>query len=74
MLPDSPLARPKDICPLTGKVARYRDPRTGVPFASVQAFETLTKVLEHEFVWSEDLGCYIAARADYVAQKADSNA
>lgn len=58
------LARPKDTCAITGQAARYRDPRTGVPFASVRAYQTLTKVLEHEYVWSESLGCYVAARSD----------
>lgn len=63
-------ARPKDICPITGQVARYRDPRTGVPFVNVQAFQTLTKVLAHEYVWSEALGCYVAARSDEKATSA----
>ncbi|KAH9914868.1 YL1 nuclear protein-domain-containing protein [Fomitopsis serialis] len=54
-----PLSRPVLRCPITGKVAIYRDPRTNVPFADVAAYETLTKVLEHEYVWNDSLGCYV---------------
>ncbi|OBZ78578.1 MutS 4 [Grifola frondosa] len=32
-----PLSRPAQICPITGKIARYKDPRTGVPFANLEA-------------------------------------
>lgn len=53
-------ARPLRTCPITGLAARYLDPRTNVPFASVAGFQTLTKILSHEYVWSESLGCYTA--------------
>jgi len=53
-----PLSRPVHTCAITGQPARYMDPRTGVPFASVDAFKTLTQILEHKFVWDETLGCY----------------
>ena len=46
-------------CPITGRPARYLDPRTNVPFADTQAYDTLTKLLSRQqFVWSETLGCY----------------
>ncbi|KAF8207548.1 YL1 nuclear protein-domain-containing protein [Mycena galopus ATCC 62051] len=54
-----PMSRPIQTCPLTGRAARYRDPRTGVPFADVGAYETLTRILNHEFVWSPELGAYV---------------
>lgn len=54
-----PLSRPKQICPITGKVGRYLDPRTGVPYADVRAYKVLSGVLRHEFVWSPGLRCYI---------------
>jgi len=47
------------MCPITGKWARYLDPRTGVPYADLHAYETLTQILRHEFVWNEGLGCYV---------------
>ncbi|KAI0079073.1 hypothetical protein K474DRAFT_725781 [Panus rudis PR-1116 ss-1] len=55
-----PLSRPIQICPLTGQPAPYRDPRSGLPFASQFAYQTLTKILDHEFVYSSNLGCYTA--------------
>ena len=52
------IARPIQKCPLTGKPAPYRDPRTMVPFADVEGYKTLTSILEHKLVWNADLGCY----------------
>ncbi|KAK0196869.1 YL1 nuclear protein-domain-containing protein [Armillaria mellea] len=54
-----PTSRPKQMCPLTGQPAPYLDPRTGVPFSNIWAYETLTKLLNHGFVWSTALGCYV---------------
>ncbi|KAG1741783.1 YL1 nuclear protein-domain-containing protein [Suillus paluster] len=54
-----PLSRPVRTCPITGTPANYLDPRTNVPFANVAAFKTLTKILSHDYVWSEALGCYV---------------
>ncbi|KAI0935606.1 hypothetical protein AcV5_003985 [Taiwanofungus camphoratus] len=58
-----PFVRPTQTCPISGKVARYRDPRTGVPFSDIQSYEILSKILAHEYVWSDDLGCYIGHEA-----------
>ncbi|KAF7978968.1 hypothetical protein HWV62_44211 [Athelia sp. TMB] len=55
-----PLSRPRQTCPLTGLPAPYLDPRTRVPFANVRAYEVLTQVLNHEYIWSAGLGCYVA--------------
>lgn len=52
-------ARPRERCPITGLPAIYIDPRTGTPYANVQAFQEISKVLKHEYVWSEELGCYV---------------
>ncbi|KAF8736086.1 hypothetical protein AX14_000885 [Amanita brunnescens Koide BX004] len=54
-----PMSRPKHICPITGKQAMYLDPRTGVPYADVRAFKILTDLLEHEYIWNAELGCYV---------------
>ncbi|KAI5118518.1 hypothetical protein M0805_007687 [Coniferiporia weirii] len=59
-----PLSRPVTKCPLTGRPAIYRDPRSGVPFANVGAFKTLTRILAHEYVWNEELKCYTASEKD----------
>jgi hypothetical protein len=37
----------------------YLDPRTGVPYADVRAFKILTDLLEHEYIWNAELGCYV---------------
>jgi YL1 nuclear protein C-terminal domain len=52
-------ARPVQLCPMTGRPARYLDPRTNVPYASPAAYRTLTMILNHEYVWSHSLGCYV---------------
>ncbi|KAF9446774.1 hypothetical protein P691DRAFT_803401 [Macrolepiota fuliginosa MF-IS2] len=54
-----PLGRVKQRCPITGQIAPYLDPRTGVPFADVEAYKVLTDILEHRYVWSPELGCYV---------------
>ncbi|KAH9994504.1 YL1 nuclear protein-domain-containing protein [Russula vinacea] len=54
-----PLSRPVQLCSITGRPARYIDPRTSVPFATPAAYRTLTMILNHEYVWSHALGCYL---------------
>lgn len=54
-----PLSRPVRTCPITGTPAKYLDPRTNVPFANIAAFKTLTRILSHDYVWSEALECYV---------------
>ncbi|KAI0271730.1 YL1 nuclear protein-domain-containing protein [Gloeopeniophorella convolvens] len=54
-----PLTRPVQTCPITGRPARYLDPRTNVPYATPAAYQTLTMILKHEYVWSHALGCYV---------------
>lgn len=46
------IARQIQTCPITGLQARYRDPRTGVPYANAGAFRILSRLLAHEYVWS----------------------
>jgi len=31
----------KDICPITKTVAKYRDPHTGTPYSTVEAFRKI---------------------------------
>ncbi|KAI0294748.1 YL1 nuclear protein-domain-containing protein, partial [Russula brevipes] len=54
-----PLSRPVQLCSITGRPARYIDPRTSVPYATPAAYRTLTRILDHEYVWSHTLGCYV---------------
>jgi vacuolar protein sorting-associated protein 72 len=52
-------ARPVQLCSVTGRPARYLDPRTSIPYATPAAYRTLTMILNHEYVWSHALGCYL---------------
>ena len=63
-------ARPTQICPITGKVAKYLDPRTNVPYADLDAYRVLSKVLRHEYVWSSALGCYVSREGTVFSQSA----
>ncbi|KAK0570028.1 hypothetical protein OC861_000335 [Tilletia horrida] len=50
-------AQPKQsICPITGLPALYRDPHTGVAFATAEAQQILMGVLENEYIWTGSLG------------------
>ncbi|KAF9235858.1 YL1 nuclear protein-domain-containing protein [Melanogaster broomeanus] len=64
-------ARPIRTCALTGLPAKYLDPRTNVPFAHVGAYETLTRILGHGFVWCEALGCYVGVRDEAGADEGE---
>ncbi|THH14058.1 hypothetical protein EW146_g6239 [Bondarzewia mesenterica] len=55
-----PLSRPVQTCPITGLPAKYLDPRTNVPYATLGAYDTLTNILNHAYVWSRNLGCYVS--------------
>ncbi|PFH48212.1 hypothetical protein AMATHDRAFT_150375 [Amanita thiersii Skay4041] len=67
-----PLSRPIPICPITGKQALYMDPRTGVPYADLRGFRALTEILEHEYVWNAELGCYVGRESPGSASDRDS--
>ncbi|KAJ8590910.1 hypothetical protein M405DRAFT_765714 [Rhizopogon salebrosus TDB-379] len=60
-----PMSRPVRTCPITGTPAKYLDPRTKVPFANVAAFKTLTRILSHDYIWSEALGCYVTHSEEF---------
>ena len=65
-------ARPVVKCPLTGRPAIYRDPRSGVPYANVEAYQTLSKIIAHEYIWNEELQCYTASdRSLQIEEEAD---
>lgn len=52
-------ALPRERCPITGLAANYLDPRTGVPYANVFAFQEIDKILEHDYIWNTEFGCYV---------------
>lgn len=54
-----PMSRPRERCPVTGLAANYVDPRTGIPYANVFAYQEISKILQHDYVWNEEFGCYV---------------
>lgn len=47
------------ICPITGLPAKYRDPKTSIPYASKEAFQTIRACLNNQMVWSATHGIYL---------------
>jgi hypothetical protein len=52
-------AWPRERCLITGLAMNYLDLQTGVPHANVFVFQEISKVLEHDYVWNEEFGCYV---------------
>ncbi|KAG0252923.1 hypothetical protein BG011_006669 [Mortierella polycephala] len=48
----------KPMCPITGLPAKYKDPRSGVPYANKEAYKVLQNVIRHGYVWSNGLNAY----------------
>ncbi|KAK7181758.1 hypothetical protein PSPO01_12208 [Paraphaeosphaeria sporulosa] len=58
------LAKPKkELCAVSNKEARYRDPETGIAYRDSRAFGVLRGVVGGGFVWCGELGCYVGGRA-----------
>lgn len=51
-------ARKIATCPITGLPARYRDPRALTPYATIEAYNILTKMIAQDYVWNEEIGAY----------------
>jgi vacuolar protein sorting-associated protein 72 len=51
-------------CPITGKEARYREPRTNTPYATASSYEYIRNCLDHKFIWSPSLGIYTCSEGD----------
>ncbi|KAK2626018.1 hypothetical protein QTJ16_004280 [Diplocarpon rosae] len=48
-----------ELCAITGLPARYRDPRTGLPYHSAFAYKEIQKLKRSEYKWSKLVGCYV---------------
>ena len=46
------------LCSIRDRTARYVHLRTSVPYATPAAYR-YTMILNHEYVWSHALGCYL---------------
>lgn len=53
------LATHKPLCVITHQPAKFRDPTTGMPYASLQAYREVQNILQGEIQWSCLLGAYV---------------
>ena len=58
-VPKNPKMQAPELCLITGQVARYRDPSTGIVYANSFAYRKIQQLTRHEYVWSSMLGCYV---------------
>lgn len=49
----------RELCAITEQVARYRDPRTGLPYVDSYAYKEIQKLANGGSRWSSLLGCYV---------------
>ena len=64
--------RPRQsTCVITGLPARYRDPRTGIPYATTEAYATIERVLRGEYVWTGSAQRSVALSAGMFAAAQD---
>jgi hypothetical protein len=61
------------MCPITGLPARYKCPRTHVPYANLEAYKTIKRVEAGEFMWSSLLGAFVHRRDVKVPQGLPEN-
>ncbi|GAA5933105.1 uncharacterized protein JCM15063_002298 [Sporobolomyces koalae] len=60
-------------CALTGMSARYRDPRTLAPFASLEAYHVLNSIVDAQaFIWSDSLGAYTGTSGFGLAREVEA--
>lgn len=46
-------------CPVTGLPARYRHPKTLIPYANAEAYKVIQACLNHDMVWYADMGIFV---------------
>ncbi|QPG95718.1 hypothetical protein C2857_001799 [Epichloe festucae Fl1] len=57
------LAKPTapSICVITNNPARYRDPKTGLPFYNMYAYRELQRLYHGDYKWSRLLGAWVGS-------------
>ncbi|OJD27765.1 hypothetical protein ACJ73_00835 [Blastomyces percursus] len=50
---------PQELCPITSRPARYRDPETKLPYANAVAYREIRQTLANRYAWSGLLGCFV---------------
>ncbi|CAJ0911261.1 20491_t:CDS:2, partial [Entrophospora sp. SA101] len=43
--------QPRIICPITGLPAKYKDPRSGIPYANMEAYFKIQELINHQYTW-----------------------
>ncbi|KAK4106840.1 YL1-domain-containing protein [Parathielavia hyrcaniae] len=63
------LAKPAHppLCVITNHPARYRDPKTGLPYHNSYAYREIQRVYRGDYKWSSLLGAWVG-RGDYAAR------
>ncbi|KAK3901396.1 YL1 nuclear protein-domain-containing protein [Staphylotrichum tortipilum] len=63
------LAKPTHppLCVITNHPAKYRDPKTGLPYYNAYAYREIQRVYRGDYKWSSLLGAWVG-RGDYAAQ------
>ncbi|TLS22869.1 uncharacterized protein PpBr36_06068 [Pyricularia pennisetigena] len=46
-------------CVITNHLAKYRDPKTGLPFANMNAYKAIRRLTEGNYKWSSILGTWV---------------
>ena len=54
---------PNPVCVITNRPARYRDPSTGLPFATAHAYHEIRRLIKGEYKWSRLLGAWVGTGA-----------
>lgn len=52
---------PAPICVITNHIARYRDPKTGLPYYNVFAYREIQRLRRGEHRWSKILGAWVGS-------------
>ncbi|KAK4115227.1 YL1-domain-containing protein [Canariomyces notabilis] len=62
------LAKPahRPLCVITNHPAKYRDPKTGLPYYNSYAYREIRRVYRGDYKWSRLLGAWVG-RGDYAA-------
>ena len=50
-------------CAITGQTAKFREPRTGLPYADAYAYKEIQKLQGEGPRWSNLLECYVGSGA-----------
>ncbi|SMQ48873.1 unnamed protein product [Zymoseptoria tritici ST99CH_1A5] len=57
-----PPAPPKAVCALTSWPAKFKDPRTGLPYADLPTYKMIKRMLAGGCAWSGTLGAWVGPR------------